>query len=226
MAATVLDAWPALDAGGPSGSPAISSGSDRVRGYILYAESNGAWTVDTFTIGTVTFTAIFEEFREGGSSDTSLKFPYWNEAAVASRSGDAVSYNDSGAPDLVDNNNHVTMQDVDQTTPIVENTAVSSSTDALDVDTPGVADDWKSAYSARTSNNRDITDWDGLTEEWDDGAGSFRASAADGSTTDDPTTVTGDGPNGDMLLMSIVFKAPVAAPAMLAKMLEEGHING
>ena len=214
VAVTKSQDWPAMDAGTPGGvTPTIGGGSDRVFAWVTSDETIDItpYTVDTFTVGTVSFTGFFTLFFDNGSQDHNTFLHYWDEAAVAAMSGVAVSYDDSGAPDHCSKNNHVTFQDVDQTTPIVHNTATNTSTDAQDVDTPGTANDFKCVVWFRDSISRDTTDSDNLTEVFDDQTGAYNWGLADGSTADDPTTITGDGINSDISLNSYVLQELAAA---------------
>ena len=210
MTVTIDSAWATVTHDtDPIGPITLGTGSNRLLVFLQSAEHGTANPVaySAFTIGGVAATADYSVGFVTGAAISTLNFLVWNDAAITSMSGAAVSYEDG-----ITLGNQVwtyaTYQDVDQTTPVTDTgSSTTASADSLAVTTTSTSDDIILVGSTRSAAARDVTDWDTLTEVFDvqNTNVQFRAGLAAGVGGDATTTCTGDGFNGDWLLNAIVL---------------------
>jgi hypothetical protein len=222
MAATISQDWQTVINSEPTGSLTIGTGSNRMFVLITTAETDGDYTISVMTVGGESATYTFDVFWEsGGTNDLKVTAHVWNEAAIAAMSGSTASYTDD-TTDAKKHFNYITMQDTAQQSPPDDSPSVSSST-THDVDTTSTSDDWILWISAGQSAARPITDADTTDIFWNDGTDSYMSSGGDGVGGDNTTTLT-IGLADELLALGLVFEA--VPGNLMAKMMNEGHING
>jgi hypothetical protein len=227
MAVTVLDAWDAATTGDPTGTIGISAGSDRLLVCGQTYEFNGQASVSTFTVGGQTYDGVVEIFWENGESDQYVGFYYWKEATIAAMSGSAVSYTD----DLTlgkETFSFATYAGVDQATPVTdENKGTNTSTDQISLTTTSTTDDYDVVAVSRSSNNRDITSWGTLTEQWNSAvAGTYWTGCAHDAGGVSPIVIDGDGIAGDITYSHIIINAAGGNMDLSVRGTSRGNMRG
>ena len=206
MAVSRVGSWAAVTQGtDPSGSVTIGAGSDRILIAVVSAMKD-LFNVSVFSIGGQAATGSYEEIDTTNSPDHVNYVYYWDEATIAAMSGSTISWtSDTTVGKFAFS--YATFQGVDQVIPFaVQGSSYSASTDSFDVTTTSGADDYIIVSVVRSNANRDFTNWDSLTEVFDDGpVAGIRYGAADGSGGDDITTITGDGTPDDMFAHALVL---------------------
>lgn len=201
---SVARSWSALSSADPSGTVTIGSGDSRILVLAQTAEFSGAFSADC-TIGGQSATGSYSVDQAVVTAHLTINAWWWNDAALEAMSGNSISYSDNATLSK-QHFSYITLSSADQASPIATSTVYDSSTDSVDLTTTSDANDHIIAIVARESGNRDITDWDTLTEAWDDGSDFYRSAGADGSGGDSTTTITGDGANGNLLAVGLVVR--------------------
>ena len=177
----------------PSGVVSPGAGDDRAFVY-LTGHRGDSYVITTFTIDGAAADFVYENNETNDTPDTFLFAHVWLESTIAAWGTPTIAYSATAAGTL-HTSHYATFEDVHQTTPVTEETSVwNASTDNIDVATPGGATKFTLLNITRTSNARDITDWDNLSEVVDAAiATGLRYCMGQGSTSDTTTTLTGDG---------------------------------
>lgn len=221
MAVAVLDAWSGQTAGDPNSAVlGISSASDRVLVVVYFAEKSAPHGFTSITVGGVAPTGSRVE-TSSVSSITHIWTWYWDEAAIASMSGTTVAFSKTGTQ-IHHDWDYAVFSDVTggaEYATSVDETATNSSISATSTTT---ADDWLIVFVNRESANRDVTDFDNLTEEWQFNT-QYTCAVADGAGGDDDVALTGDGISGDWFVQLLHLKSAAAANPMMMRMMQEGH---
>ncbi len=158
MSVNILDNSIGVQTGAPSGSPTISNGSQRVAVLPLQFTISGAETFLNFMrMGGVDYT--LGKISRGTLSENEYNWVFtWDEAAIASMVGTAISISQTRTP----SNQHwdfTTYQNVSgghDFAPTVNDPEQNTS----DMDYASDAEDMKHFVVARKAANRDITDFD------------------------------------------------------------------
>lgn len=206
--ATVSQNWAALSSAQPSGTVTIGGGSNRCLILVQTAEFSGSFSASVAIGGQAATGTTARRLQTTAWSH--IFFWWWDETALQAMSGNTISYDDeSGGGPISLSKTHfsyITVQDVDQTSPVntAFNTVALSNT--IDVGTVSDSNDYAIVAVVRDSANRDITNWDTLSEVWDDGGSFYRSALGSGAGGDNATTVTGDGFDADFLVVSLVIK--------------------
>tara|TARA_Y100001951_G_scaffold99273_1_gene101072 strand:+ start:2574 stop:3614 length:1041 start_codon:yes stop_codon:yes gene_type:complete len=205
MTAVAQD-WQSLINSDPTGTATIGSGTNRLLVVVQTAEYSSSFSVSAMTVGGQSATGSYSvDQQTTGTAHSTINAFWWNQSALEAMSGNGISYADN-APLSKRHFNYITLKDVNQTAPVSTSTIFTDNVNSVDLATTSDSDDYVIAVVARNSGNRDVTDWDTLTEAWDDGDDGYRTAAADGSGGDDTTTITGDGIDDDFLVMGLVIK--------------------
>lgn len=225
MAVAVLDPWSGQTAGSPSGSSlTISAGSGRML-WLVYMSEVGAFTYTSLTCGGVAPT--------GELIDTNLDVPnqkvwswYWDEAAIASFSGSAILLVKTGTPTKHDWDYQTwsgATGGAEFGTTVSELSAANTS---ISTTTPSSVNDAIAVAVNRSSPNRNITDFDNLTQAWQFNT-DYTLAIAGGPGGDDDVAITGDGTAGDWMTQLLHVKQSASgSPAITMKHLHESMLNG
>jgi hypothetical protein len=196
--ARILQDFNAITTGDPNGVElTIAAGrGKRLLIMLCWDEESGVNTINPFTIGGQTYTGTFH--LEHTTEDTQVWVFYWDEADLDLRANENVTFTDTQA---ISAWQYGIYDGVDQTTSIEEvATEIAENTsDTLVITSTSDANDYLLAIVARNSGNRDVTDWDTLTELGDVNPGTHLAASGTGIGGDASTTLTGDGIADDWL---------------------------
>ena len=223
MAVAILNDWAGLKVGSaPNGPITIDSGSDRLTFCTYIVETGGTHTYTSITLGGEAPTGTLVE-ESSASPDQFIWSWFWNETAVAAAIATSASpsfvLTKSGTPssEVWD---YITFSGASDGATFATS-GESASANTLEVTTTSATsvNDWLIVAINRSSANRDMTDYDTLTEGWQHNTG-YTAAVADGSGGDDATQVTGDGIAGDIFMQLLHIKA---ASALGAQMIIHQH---
>jgi len=204
MTAVAQD-WQPLINSDPAGTITIGSGANRLLVVVQTAENAGSFTVNTMTVGGQAATGSYSIDNATVAAHSIINAWWWDQATLQAMSGNYINYSDDTALSK-QHFNYITLKHVNQSSPVATSMIYEASADEVDLTTTSNADDIILAIVARESGNRDIRNWDTLTEAWDDGSDFYRTAAADGAGGDGTTTITGDGISHNLLAMGLVIK--------------------
>lgn len=204
MTAVAQD-WQPLINSDPAGTITIGSGANRLLVVVQTAENANSFTVNTMTVGGQAATGSYSIDNATVAAHSTINAWWWDQTKLQAMSGNYISYSDDATLNK-QHFNYITLKHVDQSSPVATSMVYQASTDEVDLATTSNADDIILAIVARESGNRDIRNWDTLTEAWDDGSDNYRTAAADGAGGDNTTTITGDGISHNLLAMGLVIK--------------------
>jgi len=215
VAVSILEAWHGQTAGDPEAAVlTIPGGSDRGLVLVYFAETAATFTFTSITVGgqSPTLTRISVSTA---TTDNYIWSWFWDETAIAAMSGTTVVLVKTGTPTKHDWD-YAVYQDAPNGAEYATFTE-NASTDTLTPTTTSAstADDFLAVYNNRSSNNRDITDHDNLTQEWQFNT-DYTISVADGVGGDDSVGMTGDGVDGNWMadLIHIKGSSVAANPLM------------
>lgn len=231
MSVALVTPWATAANSAPVGPISAAAGSNRLLPVLMKCESALYESIDTLTIGGVTYDGISSLAH--GTENTNIVLAWWKEASIASFSGTAVDFADLSnlGIDRIDNFTWALYEGVDQTTPVTlqDSDTTTNSADSIVLSDGSSLDDQVLVAVARNSGNRRVDGWDGLTElyDWQPTLSNYRAAAARGAGGNGTITLTGDGIADDWLAGAWSFNAAAAAPpggsnALLIRKIHEG----
>ena len=223
MAVAVLNDWTGNTVAAPSGSLTISAGSDRLLWLVYIAEVSSTHTFTSITVGGQSPTGSLVEVSPD-SAEQYIWSWFWDETAIAAMSGTTVAFSKSGTA-----SKHVwdyivfsgANAGAEYATSVTESSAANTS---ISTASNSSVNDFIAVAINRSSANRDVTDYDNLTEGWQYNT-NFTVAVADGAGGDDTVALTGDGFSGDWFTQLLHIKASTSSPMMM-KALHEGILNG
>lgn len=213
MAVSKTQDWAAIVSTKPTGTLTVGPGTNKTVILVSFAERTQGDFTASCGAGGVSATGVRKtafEF-EGTSATLVINTWYWNQAALDSWSGNTISHTEDP---VVQHQGftYATFASTDQAGPVFTSAAVSTA-NTLAVGTVGSSADYKIVNVARDGHNRDLTNWDNLSEQIDLAINSvFRIGLGDGQTDDTSTLITGDGISDSILLQGVVIRAYADSP--------------
>jgi hypothetical protein len=133
---------------------------------------------------------------------------WWDEDAITSWADNDIDFEDGiSAPTQVWS--FIVFAGVNQTTPVVSASGSSASSNTLNVSSTSGSGDRDLVVAARSSGNRDVTNYDTLSEGYQDNTG-FTSCACEGAGGDATITLTGDGVASDWLYTHLLIQEATA----------------
>ncbi len=200
---------------GPTGNVTIGTGPNRLFVFWFTAQDSPV-TVSVFTIGGVTFTGSFENDNANGSGSAICNFWWWDEAAIQSMSGLAISWTDDQgfATDGADHS-WATYIDVDQNDPVSEtDESGTTSSSGETVNTVHVKDrDMVIIGCAQDLGGEDIRRCNGFAPIMQNNDGGVYGQALfEGKSGDQTATIDYSGDTPGSQLSAITLKAAPIRP--------------
>lgn len=164
MAVSVAQAFINIATGGPDAITAtVGSGTSRILVFVNWDEDATTNIINPFRIGDQAFTGSFN--WNHGTETTQMWLHYWDEAALDARSNSVITFTDT---QNVSGYIYGTYEGVDQTTPLTELDQEEAENAAANLTLSGssTSADYLLAIATRANGNvnRQVTDWDSLTE--------------------------------------------------------------
>ena len=208
MAVTKGQNWIALVNGSdPEGNAAAAAGSDRMHMLTRVSEFNGLITISTMTIGGQTFTYNNQEWLDNGSQDLQIDAWIWDEAAIAARSGSAISFTDDKTASK-QSWSHVQFDGVDQAVEPTYASESNVSASSFNLTTTSNSSDMIAALYIVYASSRAPMGWDTLSEIDAYSISDYATGIADGAGGDATTTLTTDEVAATgFAAMAIIFTA-------------------
>jgi hypothetical protein len=223
FAATIgSSGWTCADIEPDAVTVTIDAGSDRKLVYYFQQESNSGTVISTWTVGGVAATHFLEYDELTATNDHWHRLYLWNEADIGTMTGTDVSYADDNAQ--TKRFCYATILDTNQDNIALADSVYVASANTIDVDTVSTAGDYVFVGAIASAAPRDFTDWDTLTEQWDETIGGLITNRGGGSGAggDSVTTVTGDGTAGEYSAIGVVFPdAGTACPICVIRHLHD-----